>query len=155
MRRDNVRTVELGGVEYEIEASLGAGIAYKNEFFGKLEDPYVGSMEDDLLRVWVKSQEELKEIDDAGNVVSSEPNPDYGGVDIAALLRLTWAMWSACDDKATSWKDFERVALHANVAVYEVSILFNTVVVELGGGCTFRKPEGHAGPGAADEEQEA
>lgn len=153
-RRDNVRTIDLGGKSYDIEASLGAGIAYRNEFFGKLEDPYVGSFEDDLLRVWSRSQQMIEDVDENGNEIRV-PNQDYAGLDTLALLRLTWAMWAACDPKATTWKAFEKTVLHANVSAYEQTAMFVVVVKELGGGCTFRKPKGQDGADAADKEQES
>ena len=148
-RPDNVRVVELGGKTYEVEASLGAGIAYKNEFFGRLEEPYVGSLDDDLLKLWHRAQP-TTDVD--GEQV---PNPDYDGVDVVALLRLLWAMWAARDKRATSWEKFEDRALHANVSTYEVHAAFATIVGDLGGSCTFRRPKGQAGADAADEEQEA
>lgn len=145
--RDNVRTVEICGRSYELEASLGAGIAYRNEFFGRLEKPYRGILADDMLHIYHIAQPTIEE---GGKQVA---NPDYAGNDTEALLRVAWAMaWAAGSTKKRYEKFYDEVA-HVGAGVFEEASLYATVVLELGGGIIFRRPTGHEGADATDAAQ--
>lgn len=49
--RDNRATVTLAGIEFEIEASNGACLAYANEFRGKLDKPFTGNLKQDIATI--------------------------------------------------------------------------------------------------------
>jgi len=146
--RDNVRTLRIGDASYELEASLGAGIVYANEFLGKLDAPYVGRLDDDLMAVWRGAQETLRDEDG-----KSVPNPDYRGVDVMATLRVAWAMARAAGSTDATFDEFLESVIHQPAGVYEEASLYGTVVLALGGGFTFRKPEGLGGAEEPDEEK--
>lgn len=144
--RDNVRELRIGEKEYQLEASLGTAVAYRNEFFGKLDEPYRGILADDMLQVWRRSQETVE--DEGGN---EAPNPDFYGYDVEALLRIAWSMaWAAGSTKKRYAKFYDEV-IHQPAGLFEEASLYNTVVMELGGGIIFRRPEGQGGAGQADE----
>lgn len=48
---DNLYTLRVAGEDVECIASLGASEVYREEFIGKLEHPYTGVLEDDLLAI--------------------------------------------------------------------------------------------------------
>lgn len=147
--RDNVRTLGIGDVSYELEASLGAGIVYANEFRGRLEAPYKGDLNDDLLAIWRGAQETVE--DEDGKDVA---NPDFRGVDVMALLRVAWAMARAAGSTSQPFDEFLEGVIHQPAGVFEEASLYGTVVLELGGGVIFRRPEGLGGAGKADEAKE-
>ena len=160
--RENVRTVTVGGNELELEESLGTGVLYRNEFSGKLEDPYKGVLSDDILTLWNRAQVTVSEpeLGEDGTPVTDEdgepvmrdvPNPEYAGIDTEALLRVTWAMARAAGSTKRPWKAFWGEAMHWPVSVYEEQDLFFTVTLELGAAITFRRPEGRGGAEQADE----
>lgn len=146
--RDNVRTARIGGAEYDLEASLGASITYANEFFGKLGEPYRGSLADDMLQVYRRAQPTVER--DGENV----PNPEYMGYDVEALLRIAWAMATAAGSTRKGYDRFRDEVIHQPASVFEEAGLYDVVVMELGGGIIFRRPEGQAGAVEPDEAQE-
>ena len=154
--RDNVRTITIGGLTYELEASLGTGIAYSNEFRGKLDAPYKGALGDDMLEIYSASRPKLREthVDDDGNEVEEfVDNPDYRGIDVEALLRIAWAMAYAAGSTRAGYADFRDEVVHQPAGIFEEASLFEVVVLELGNGIIFRGPEGLGGDGEPDETQ--
>ena len=151
--RDNVAKVTIGYVELQLEASLGTGITYSNEFRGKLEKPYKGVLADDMLHVWRVAQPTITETDDDGKEVDVE-NPDYIGYDVVAMLRIAWAMAYAAGSTKKRFDAFYSDIIHQPAGVFEEASLFNTVVMQLGCGIIFRRPTGLGGTEQADETQE-
>lgn len=145
--RDNVRELRIGDKTYQLEASLGTAITYRNEFFGKLGDGYKGILEDDMLRIY-----HLAQPFEEGEDGKPAENPDYIGYDIEALLRIAWAMARAEGGMKKGWDKFYAEVIHQPAGVFEEASLYNVVVMELGGGIIFRRPEGQ---GSADEPDEA
>lgn len=160
--QDNIAKLKIGNKEFDIEASLGTSTIYAKEFRGKLEKPYKGFLVDDLLNIWHVSQSTITDtvsVDDDGNpildsdgVPTHDPdgiefeydNPDFIGYDIDAILRIAWAMARSVNPKCGepykgSFEDFYNDIIHQPASLYEEASLFNTVVVELGGGIIFRK----------------
>ncbi len=170
---DNRREIAIGGKTYTLEASLGTGIIYANEFRGKLDEPYRGILADDMLRVFNRNQpviEEKVKVDKKGNVVLDKrgmwvaddggekrrvKNPDYTGPDMEAVLRIAWAMARAADSTDKGYADFLDEVIHLPSGVVEEARLYNTTIVELGGGITFRRPEGRESAVQPDEAQAA
>ena len=144
--RDNVREWRIGDKTYQLEASLGTGKVYRDEFFGKLGDGYKGILEDDMLRVFRLAQPVIE--DEAGEVVE---NPDYYGYDVEALLRIAWAMARAEGCMRKGWDKFYAEVIHQPAGVFEEAALYDTVVMHLGAGITFRRPEGLGGAQEPDE----
>ena len=143
--RDNMRELRIGDVTYELEASLGTAIVYRNEFFGKLDDPYKGILADDMLQVYHRAQP-TEERD--GKMVE---NADYMGYDIEAILRIAWAMARAAGSTKRAFARFYDEVIHQPAGVFEEASLYDTVIMRLGGGIIFRRPEGQAGDGEPDE----
>jgi len=149
--RDNVRELRIGDKEYQLEASLGTPIVYRNEFFGKLDEPYKGILADDMLQAYHRAQR--FEDDDEGKTVE---NPDYMGIDIEALLRFAWAMARSVDPERGKpykygYKRFYNEVIHQPAGVFEEASLYDTVIMRLGGGIIFRRPEGLGGSVEPDE----
>lgn len=149
--RDNVRELRIGDKTYQLEASLGTPIVYRNEFFGKLDEPYKGILADDMLQVYHRSQQ-FEENED-GNLVT---NPDYAGIDIEALLRIAWAMARSVDPERGKpykygYRRFYNEVIHQPAGVFEEASLYDTVIMRLGGGIIFRRPEGLGSPDEPDE----
>lgn len=151
--RDNVASVTIGEIELELEASLGASITYGNAFRGRLEAPYKGILSDDMLQVWNASKQTVEGVDEDGNATEL-PNPDYRGIDVEALLRLAWAMAVAAGSAKGGYGEFYETVIHQPAGVFEEAALFGVVVMQLGGGIIFRRPEGQDGAVEADEAQE-
>ena len=146
--RDNVRELRIGDKTYQLEASLGTSIVYRNEFFGKLDEPYKGLLADDMLAVWARAQQ-VEEHD--GEVV---PNPEYMGLDIEAILRIAWAMARAAGSTKRGYDKFYDEVIHQPAGVFEEASLYDTVIMRLGGGSIFRRPEGQEGADEPDEAEE-
>jgi len=146
--RDNVREWSIGEKTYQLEASLGTKIVYQNEFFGKLEEPYKGLLEDDILQVYHRSRP-FEEID--GEV---KPNPDYVGNDIEALLRIAWAMARAAGSTKRGYDKFLNDVIHQPAGMFEEASLYDVVIMRLGEGIIFRRPEGQDGAAESDEAEE-
>lgn len=144
--RDNVRELRIGDKEYQLEASLGTAIVYRNEFFGKLDEPYKGILADDMLQAYHRAQR--FEDDDEGKTVE---NPDYTGIDIEAILRVAWAMARSAGSTKRSFAKFFDEVIHQPAGVFEEASLYDTVIMRLGGGIIFRRPEGLGGDGEPDE----
>lgn len=146
--RDNVRELRIGDKTYQLEASLGTAIVYRNEFFGRLDEPYKGLLADDMLAVWTRAQQ-VEEHD--GEVV---PNPEYMGLDIEAILRIAWAMARAAGSTKRGYDKFYDEVIHQPAGLFEEASLYDTVIMRLGGGIIFRRPEGQAGDSEPDEAEE-
>ncbi len=146
--RDNRRTVIIGEKEYELEASLGTSMAYRNEFFGKLDKPYTGDLGTDMLTIYTRNQREVDgEVDGKQAKV---PNEDYCGIDLGALMRVTWAMaWAAGSTKKRFDKFLEEV-IHQPAGVFDEIVLWQTVMGELGDGIIFRNPQRPSGAEPSD-----
>ena len=160
---DNVRTVELGGVEFKLKSCLGAGIVYANQFADKdtLEKPYKGIFADDMLEVWRKAQVKTEPVtDEKGNVVKDEDGNEVkrvirkGHVDLEALVRIMWAMCVSAGGTKESYEKFQKRVYDLPVSMMEEASLYATVVLDLGAGITFRVPAGQGGTGEPDEAQE-
>ena len=147
--RDNVREWRIGERSYRLEASLGTKVVYRNEFLGKLQKPYRGILEDDMLQVFRLAQPVIE--DEGGERVE---NPDYAGYDIEAMLRIAWAMARAEGGMKRSYDKFRAEVIHQPAGVFEEAALYDTVIMQLGAGIIFRRPEGLGGAGEPDEAQE-
>lgn len=170
--RDNVREFEIGDKTYELEASLGTGIIYANEFRGKLSEPYKGNLADDVLEVFRRNQPTLTttaKTDEDGNVVKGEDgipvfqadgvevkydNPDYIGVDTEALIRIAWAMARAAGSTKKTFAKFFDEVIHQPAGLFEEASMYETIVLELGNGIIFRRPTGRGGAEQPDEKEE-
>lgn len=150
--QDNRTVVTLAGNDFEIEASLGAGKTYADEFFGKLELPYKGALMEDMVEL-------MKHVEGYALPDKNSPNgfTVVKGVDaldtetVDHLLDLTWAMARAAgsvSDDYAAWK--ERME-HASVSFFEMSALYQAIIHRLGDGATFRLPKGLADALASDE----
>lgn len=147
--RDNVRELRIGEKTYELEASLGTAIVYRNEFFGKLDEPYKGILADDMLQVYRRAQP--TEENEDGETVA---NPDYVGTDIEAMLRIAWAMAKSAGSTKRTFAKFYDEVIHQPAGVFEEASLYDTTIMQLGGGIIFRRPEGQASADEPDEAQE-
>lgn len=175
---ENIRTWEIGGERFDLEASLGTGIVYRNEFGGKLDPPYKGILEDDMLRIWHVAQPTItgrfaigddgtpaldgdgRPADDPAAPRSTVANPDYAGYDVEALFRIAWAMARSVNPEWGSpyrkgFKAFREEVMHLPAGMYEVASLYDAAVLELGGGIIFRRPEGQAGDVEPDPQETA
>lgn len=147
--RDNVRELRIGEKTYQLEASLGTAIVYRNEFFGKLDEPYKGILADDMLQVYRRAQP--TEENEDGEAVA---NPDYVGTDIEAMLRIAWAMAKSAGSTKRTFAKFCDEVIHQPAGVFEEASLYDTTIMQLGGGIIFRRPEGQEGADEPDEAQE-
>lgn len=152
----HVARIALGGYAFDVECCLGTGILYREEFWGRLDPPYKGSLADDLLAIYNGAQPTVRDAESGKEV----DNPDYRGQDVEALLRVAWAMARSVDPEfggptKLAWPEFRAECMSQPVSVYEEAQLYETVVMRLGGGVTFRRPEGPAPVGEADEEEAA
>ena len=170
--RSNVANVTIGDIELELEASLGTDIEYSNEFLGKLDEPYNGVLDHDMLVVWSAYKPTVEMtvlVDDEGKFVFDDegkyvfdpngkkvelPNQDYRGIDVLALLRIAWAMAYAAGSTKKRFDGFLQAVIHQPAGIVEEASLFSAVIVQLGGGIIFRRPEGLGGSEQADETQE-
>ena len=175
---ENVRTWEAGGREFDLEASLGTGIVYRDEFLGKLDAPYKGILADDMLMVYRGAQPTVTgrfATDDDGNFVLGDDgdyvtdmaapevtlsNPLYVGHDVGALLRIAWAMARSVNPEwgepyRKGYKAFRDEVMHLSAGAYEEARLYELVVLELGGGIIFRRPARPASSGSPDAEDTA
>lgn len=169
--RDNVAELRIGDMKLELEASLGTGIAYAREFRGRLDEPYKGSLNSDLMTVWRLAQDKFEEtvaVDDDGDPIKDDdgkyvydpngkkvyvPNPDYIGYDVEALLRIAWAMAWAAGSTKQRYEEFYEEAIHQSAGSYEEASLYRVVVLVLGGGIIFRGPEGRGGSEEPDAQE--
>lgn len=169
--KDNIRHLAIGDFECDLEASLGAGIVYANQFRGRLEAPYKGIFEDDILEtsnraretvtMTVKADKRGRPIRRDGEYVPADsgvqvevPNTDQY-VDVESCIRIAWAMARSVDPDhgrpyEGTYEDFFREVAHQSAGVFEQVQLYRVVVLELGGGVTFRRPDGRRGAGASD-----
>lgn len=72
---DNIYTFRVGGTDYECMASLGASVAYKEEFIGNVEHPYTGILESDLTIIYRRTLPVVVaavETDGEGNAVTGK-----------------------------------------------------------------------------------
>lgn len=132
--RDNHANVTLAGIEFEVEASNGACVAYSNEFRGKLEKPFSGSLMTDLLvtNTAIESGGE-------GEVQALEHIP-----------RIVWAMSFAAGGKDATYEKFCKRIEHECVGYFELAEAYRTIIV-LADRTFFRLPNGPADAGEPDE----
>ena len=172
-REETIITID--GKELALEASIGTMIVYSDEFRGKLDKPYKGTIEDDILAMHVGTQRRV-EIEVAANdeggalvdengkylePVDGEPtckvevdNEDYRGYDLEAVARVMWAMSRAADHGTKMrWPAFQKWFHHAQIPWMDVRPLFETIVY-LVGGPFFRHDGGRFSIGAPDEKLE-
>lgn len=170
--RNNVAELRIGDVELELEASLGTGIEYAREFRGKLDEPYTGSLDADLMTVWRFAQDKFEETvaaDEDGNPIKDDDgkyvydpsgvkvrvdNPDYIGYDVEALLRIAWAMAWAAGSTKKRYDAFYQDIIHQPAGSYEEARLYHVVVLVLGGGVIFRGPDGQRSAEEPDPQEE-
>lgn len=139
---DNRGKVTICGTEYEVESSIGATIVYKNEFKGKLEQPYDGNMADDMVALY-------------GEIETGSDSSSYFGFDIEAVFRIAWAMAVAAGSTNESWQDFFGRLVHESVTLVDVADTYRTCVRDLGERTFFRLPGRLPDDIEPDEEQEA
>ena len=167
--RDNVAIVSIGGLQLELEASLGTSAVYFNEFAGKLGEPYKGTLENDMRTVFHLFQDTVTitaKVGDEGEVVRDEdgnpvddpngreievPNPDYVGLDVDGLLRITWAMARAAGSTRKGWDAFYEDVIHRAAGWHDELALYYAAIIHLGGGIIFRGPAQRVGEGEPDE----
>lgn len=149
---DNRASVTLDGREFEVIASLGACEVYRNEFWGKLDDPYVGVLDDDLLTAHNGAQRTMTITDKKGKE-RIVPNPAYRGADMGAAVRFLWAMARAAG-LPDPYADFEAWVMAMPMSFREQGELFAKVIYEVAAPHYFRQPAGHADAGEPDEGQE-
>lgn len=155
---ENVRTWKVGEDEYALESSMGANIAYRGEFWGRLEPPYKGDMNDDLLAIYRGAQPTVTETDKRGKE-TEVPNPDHRGVDLEALLRVAWAMAHAVDPAAGKpfdggYEEFRAAIIHQPAGLWEEVDLYNIIMFDLAMKFNFRQRQGQSGAGDADDKKE-
>jgi len=162
-REETVITID--GKELALEASIGTMIVYSDEFRGKLDKPYKGTIEDDILAMHVGTQRrveiEVAANDEGGALVDEEPtckvevdNEDYRGYDLEAVARVMWAMSRAADHGTKMrWPAFQKWFHHAQIPWMDVRPLFETIVY-LVGGPFFRHDGGRFSIGTPDEKLE-
>lgn len=138
---DNRGKVTICGIEYEVEASIGATIVYKNEFRGKLKKPYLGNMADDMLALY-------GEIESGGNTEF------YYGFDVEAVFRIAWAMAVAAGSTDSTWTEFFGKLMHESVSLVDVADIYRTCVHDLGERTFFRLPGRLSDAVEPNEEQE-
>ena len=145
--RDNVRSLDIAGEGFTFEASLGTSIIYSDEFMGRLEEPYRGLLDYDMLQVWNKASVTT---DADGDRPPAEVR-EVRHIDTRALIRLAWAMARAAESTDMGYEDFHSHVAHLPAGRYDEAALFEVAVLELGSGIIFRHREGQAGPQEADE----
>lgn len=135
---DNRVQVHLFGRDYTLEASLGACSVYANEFAGKLREPFVGNLTEDILKLFI-------------SVEGGAEN--YRGIDYDVLFGCVWAMGVACGSIDESWRQFHERIAHEPLTLGDASGAYEVVVHDLGDGVFFRIPEGLRNDIEPDEEQ--
>lgn len=135
--RDNRDTVRLAGVNYEIEASNGACLAYANEFRGKLERPFSGSLMSDIL-----TSTRAISAGDESSILALEN-----------ITRIVWAMAFAAGGRHRTYEDMCEELEHECVGYFELAEACG-VVFKLADRTFFRLPEGQADVGEPDEAEE-
>lgn len=138
MAAGNRMQVHVFGRDYTLEASLGACTVYANQFAGRLREPFVGNLTEDILKLFV-------------SVETGEEN--YRGIDYDVLFGCMWAMGVACDSITEPWREFHEQIAHEPLTLDDVSGVYMVVVHELGDGVFFRLPERLADVEEPDEEQ--
>lgn len=125
VNRDNFAVAKIGDFEFEVEASLGAGIIYENEFRGKAEAPYTGNFYEDMLQLYREC----------------EVAERYYGFS-KQLFGLAWAMGRAAGSLDMTYDEFIEKIEHSSAVLTEITELYAIIVHRLGDGCIFRLPEG-------------
>lgn len=135
----NRETVRIGTREIEIEASLGANLIYFNEFSGAAQEPYVGNLMDDILKLMVFAE--------------SNAGDGYKGLDIERLLAVVWAMGQAAGSIDGNFGDFMQGLAHEDVSFNEFASAY-VKLQDLVGRTFFREREGAGDAQEPDEVQE-
>jgi hypothetical protein len=171
---DNLYTFRICGEDVACIASLGASIAYRDEFIGKLDRPYTGMLETDLPIVYRRTLPVVHvELDGDGNVVMGDdgtprevpadyegakkqvPNPDYYGQDMVAVLRFIWAMARAEGSVTDGWDEWSRRVMASPMGMHEQQRIFNKALYEVALKHWFLDEEGRLGAEEQDSQQEA
>lgn len=138
MSYDNRIDIHVFDRDYTLEASLGAASIYANEFKGKLSEPYLGNLPEDVFRLFR----------------SVEMGADsYSGIDYEVLFACMWAMAKAADSMPDSWRQFHDSIAHKPLTLEEVTGVYSVIVHELGDGVFFRLSTRLGDDSQSDEEQ--
>lgn len=135
--RDNRAKVTLAGIEFEVEASNGACLAYANEFRGKLDAPFTGNLMGDIL-----ASTRALSANDGTEMLALENIP-----------RIIWAMAFAAGDKHSTYEGLCKELEHETVGYYELADACGEVF-RLADRTFFRLPERPADAVEPDEAQE-
>lgn len=135
--RDNRATVTLAGIEFEVEASNGACLAYANEFRGKLDKPFTGNLMGDIL-----ASTRALTADDGTEVLALE-----------GIQRIVWAMAFAAGGKFKTYEAMCKGLEHECVGYYELADACG-VVFKLADRTFFRLSDRPADAVEPDEAQE-
>lgn len=136
VNNDNVAAINIGGLEFTMEASLGAGIIYENEFRGKAEAPYTGNLYEDMLQLYRECEVE----------------ETYYGFS-TQLFGIAWAMGRAAGSLEMTYDEFIDTIEHSSASLFELSELYGVVLHQLGDRSIFRLPKGLRDALEPDEEQ--
>lgn len=136
--RDNRSTVTLAGIEFEVEASNGACLAYANEFKGKLDKPFTGSLMTDILA----TNKAIEAGDDAELQA------------LEHIQKLVWAMAFAAGCEFSTYDQFCERLMHESVSYFELADAYRALM-QLADRTFFRLPNRPADAGEPDEAQEA
>lgn len=138
MSYDNRIDIHVFDRDYTLEASLGAASIYKNQFKGKVDKPYLGSLVEDIAQLYM---------------LVESPEPDEG-LDYDILFGLMWAMGKASGSITETWGQFYEQVAHRPLTLEEVTGVYSVIVHELGEGVIFRLPNRLPDHSEPDEKQE-
>lgn len=138
MSFDNRVDIHVFDRDYTLEASLGAASIYKNQFKGKVDEPFLGNLVEDIAKLYVLVE-----------------SPELAtGLDYDILFGLMWAMGKASGSITETWEQFYEQVAHKPLTLEEVTGVYSVIVHELGDGVIFRLPNRPSDDSESDEEQE-
>ena len=141
--QDNQAMVTIAGRDILLESSLGACKVYSDEFFGKLKDPYKGSLPEDMIALMRHQEGYLVPDEDAKDGVRFVEGVNALDTEMAEhLLDFAWAMARAAGSIDMRYPEWQEWVTHASVSFFEVSDAYQTIIHELGDGATFRLTKG-------------
>lgn len=141
MDYDNRAKFIVGGTEYEVAASNGACKLYADEFRGKVDEPYTGSLVGDMVK------EFTAEVPENGAAYIT-------WADVPQCLAAVWAMARAAGSTKESYKAFMKKVDAAPVVCDEVASFLVQMFVDqdgLGKRAFFRQAGGQGDAGEPDE----
>ena len=151
---DNLYTFRICGEDINCIASLGASIAYRDEFIGKLNRPYTGMLETDLATIYRRTLPVVHvELDGDGNVVMGDDGTPHE--DMVAILRFVWAMARAEGSVTDGWDEWSSRVLSSTMGMHEQRRIFDKALYEVALKHWFLDEEGRLGAEEPDAEQEA